>query len=147
MLRKKCKRRYNKKFYRLFAGTTKFIRKSCSPDPTGEIKKSGITGNALGCLINKKIESPIIAASFKLTSLTYDKRKDKPYKGSATYSAWYIAIKTVLKFVLGAIFGISIVSFILAVIDNILLAMARITLAIIPIVTVIYIVKFIKNHF
>lgn len=140
-------KRYNKKIYGAFADGTKIVRKYCSPDPAGRLKENGLTGKALGYYVDKKIENPIHKLSFKLTSLTYNKRKDKPYKGSATYSAWYITIKAILKFILGFIFGLSAVSLILAVTNNFLLIVARLALVIAPIIIVIFIVKYIKKFF
>ena len=51
------KRNYNKKTYKAFAKTTKKIRNHCSDDPLEEIKKTGLTGEVLGGIIDKPIDA------------------------------------------------------------------------------------------
>lgn len=93
------KRDYNKKRYKAFAKTTKKIRNHCSDDPVDEIKKTGLTGEVLGNIIDKPIDAITHKASKALTSLSYDKENDKPYKGSAIYTGWWLILKKVFKFV------------------------------------------------
>ena len=93
------KRDYNKKTYKAFAKTTKKIRNHCSDDPLEEIKKTGLTGEVLGGIIDKPIDTITHKASKALTSLSYDKKNDKPYKGSAIYTGWWLILKKVFKFV------------------------------------------------
>ena len=64
-----------------------------------EIKKTGLTGEVLGNIIDKPIDAITHKASKALTSLSYDKENDKPYKGSAIYTGWWLILKKVFKFV------------------------------------------------
>jgi hypothetical protein len=91
------KRDYNKKTYKAFAKTTKKIRNHCSDDPLEEIKMTGLTGEVLGGIIDKPIDTITHKASKALTSLSYDKENDKPYKGSAIYTGWWLILKKVFK--------------------------------------------------
>ena len=140
-------RKYNKKGYGIFKKGTKAIRDHCSPDPMEKIKNTGATGKMIGDVGNSIIEKPIQNASYELTSLTYDKKKDHPCKGSATYTAWYMGIKGFLKILIGGLLGTSLLAGVVCFLNADFLTQIKMTAGLLPIIFIIYIVNKIKSFF
>lgn len=92
--------RKKNKGYGLFAGFMRVIRNRFAADPMGKVKETGLTGEVIGRAGEKLLEEPIKNASFALTSLTYQNGVDNPMKGSATYTAWYLAISKVVHLII-----------------------------------------------
>lgn len=92
--------RKKNKGYGLFAGFMRMIRNRFAADPMGKVKETGLTGEVIGRVGDNLLEKPIKNASFALTSLTYQKGVDTPAKGSATYTAWYLAISKVVHLII-----------------------------------------------
>jgi hypothetical protein len=92
--------RKKNKGYGLFAGFMRVIRNRFAADPMGKVKETGLTGEVIGRVGDNLLEKPIKNASFALTSLTYQKGVDTPAKGSATYTAWYLAISKVVHLII-----------------------------------------------
>ena len=92
--------RKKNKGYGLFAGFMRVIRNRFAADPMGKVKETGLTGEVIGRAGDHLLEKPIKNASFALTSLTYQKGVDNPAKGSATYTAWYLAISKVVYLII-----------------------------------------------
>ena len=140
-------RKYNKKFYSIFRRGTKAVRNHCSPDPMEKIKNTGATGKMIGDVGNSIIEKPIQDTSYALTSLTYDKKKDHPCKGSATYTAWYMGIKGFLKIFFGILLGLPLLATVVRFLNADFLTQVKMTSGLLPIVFFIYIVNKIKSFF
>mgnify|MGYP006973351079 CR=1 FL=1 len=88
----KMSRRYNKSTYAKFKKFNGVIRDNCSPNPTEALNFFGVIGKVFGSIINYIIAKPIHFIAFALTGLFYNKRKDKPYKGSIIYTIVFIAV-------------------------------------------------------
>ena len=140
-------RKYNKKFYSIFRRGTKAVRNHCSPDPMKKIKNTGATGKMIGDVGNSIIEKPIQDTSYALTSLTYDKKKDHPCKGSATYTAWYMGIKGFLKIFFGILLGLPLLAIVVRFLNADFLTQVKMTSGLLPIFFLIYAVSKIKAFF
>ena len=145
------KRDYNKKTYKAFAKATKKIRNHCSDDPLEEIKMTGLTGEVLGGIIDKPIDTITHKASKALTSLSYDKENDKPYKGSAIYTGWWLILKKVFKFVFLATLALTPFAYIKNFLEADILTQITMLMGITPMVLlgigVYKVIAFIKGLF
>ena len=126
-------RKYSKGFFRIFKKGTKVVRDHCSADPLEEIKETGITGKIIGKGADKILETPIKKTSFALTGLTYDKSHDNPCKGSATYTAWYMILKRLVKIIVGVVLGLPVCGAFVAFLNADLLTQMRMLLGLAPI--------------
>ena len=140
-------RKYNKKFYSIFRRGTKAVRNHCSPDPMEKIKNTGVTGKMVGDVGNSIIEKPIQKASYALTGVSYNKKKDNPCKGSATYTAWYMGIKGFLKIFFGILLGLPLLAIVVRFLNADFLMQVKMTSGLLPIFFFIYIVNKIKSFF
>ena len=140
-------RKYNKKFYSIFRRGTKAVRNHCSPDPMEKIKNTGVTGKMVGDVGNSIIEKPIQKASYALTGVSYNKKKDNPCKGSVTYTAWYMGIKGFLKIFFGILLGLPLLAIVVRFLNADFLTQVKMTSGLLPIFFFIYIVNKIKSFF
>ena len=140
-------RKYNKKFYGIFKKGTKIVREYCSPDPMQGIKDTGTTGKMIGDIGDQLIEKPIHHASLALTSLSYDKKKDHPCKGSATYTAWNMGIKGILKIVGCALLGSVALASVVRFLNADFLTQMKMSSGTLIIIPIIWLVNKIKGFF
>ena len=82
-------RKYNKNTFNLFKKANKLIRDKVSPDPYNQLNNYGFGGKFCNKVANRLTVPIIREAAYSTTSLTYDKKKDKPYKGSILYTIYY----------------------------------------------------------
>lgn len=140
------KRKYNHNTYKIISKGGKVVRDKFAPDPLEEVKNTGITGKVIGEVGDSLLEKPIRNVSYAMTGLGYDKDKDNPCKGSVTYTAWYMGIKRVLKFIVGFILSSSVLAGCVTFLRADLLTQARITWGMVPLALIICaVVKFIKK--
>ena len=140
-------RKYSKKGYGFFKKGTKVIREHCAPDPMEKIKNTGATGKMIGDVGDSIIEKPIQKASYALTGVSYNKKKDHPCKGSATYTAWYIGIKGVLKIIFGILLGLPLLAVVVRFLNADFITQVKMTSGLLPIFFLIYAVSKIKDFF
>lgn len=86
-------RKYNRKIYARYKNINSKIRDRCSPNPTETLGVFGFIGKVLGFIIKYMIAKPIHWLTFAIVGLFYDKRTDKPYKGSSLYTIVFIVVK------------------------------------------------------
>ncbi len=101
-------KKHNRSFFGLFKFGTKMVRDHCSDDPFEKIKETGVAGKAIGKCGDKLIKTPIHKASYALTGLTYNRKRDNPCKGRAIYTIWHMSLKTIAKLVLGILLSLSV---------------------------------------
>ena len=124
--------RKKNKGYGLFAGFMRVIRNRFAADPMGKVKETGLTGEVIGRVGDNWLEKPIKNASFALTSLTYQKGVDNPMKGSATYTAWYLAISKVVHLII----TFMAITFFIAFLKADVLSQIRLVAVLLPLVFV-----------
>lgn len=143
------KKKYNKKFFRVFKKTNKVIRNEFSPDPLEKIKDNGLTGKIIGKGCDKLVAVPIHQASYALTGLTYDERYDNPCKGVATYTGWHLTLSKVCNKIISFLVALPICNILISFMDSDLLMPIRILLGVLPLIWIGYkinsIVKKIKK--
>lgn len=87
------KRKYNYNSYKLFKKVGCFARDKISPD-FGAIFGSvfGFLGKVIAFIFNYIIATPLHFLTFTIVGLVYNKKNDSPYKGSALYPVFSIAL-------------------------------------------------------
>ena len=86
------RREYNHTIYSGVKKTNGILRDKLSPSVGEPLKVFGIIGQILCWLLNLIIVIPLRALAFAITGLFYNKRTDKPYKGSFIYTGCFILL-------------------------------------------------------
>lgn len=80
-------RKYNRNTYKNFASVNKKIRESSvAPSAFSKIEDNGIAGKVVSSIGGKLIETPLHKTTRNAVGLVYDRRRRKPYIGSALYT-------------------------------------------------------------
>lgn len=80
-------RKYNRDTYKNFAYTNKKIRESSiAPSAFSKIEGNGVAGKVASSIGGKLIETPLHKITRNVVGLVYDRRRHKPYVGSALYT-------------------------------------------------------------
>lgn len=87
------KRKYNYNEYKLFKKVGCVVRDKISPD-FGAIFSSnfGFLGEVIAFIFKYFIAKPLHFLTFAIVGLVYNKKNDSPYKGSALYTVFSIAL-------------------------------------------------------
>ena len=126
------KERFNKTGFRLFQKIMELVRKIVSADPFEKVKELGVLGRVIGGFFDKTTEPLIHKMSFRSTSLVYDRKRDKPHKGSAFYTFNYISIKKVFKIVFDILIALPVFSFFIQFLTADFITQLRILLGFVP---------------
>lgn len=80
-------RKYNRDTYKNFAYTNKKIRESfIAPSAFSKIEGNGVAGKVASSIGGKLIETSLHKTTRNVVGLVYDRRRHKPYVGSALYT-------------------------------------------------------------
>jgi len=126
------KERFNKTGFRLFQKIMELVRKIVSTDPFERIKEQGVLGCVIGRFFDRITEPLIHKMSYRSTSIPYNRKRDKPYKGSAIYTFNYISIKRAVKFIFDIIIVLPFFSFIIQFLTADFITQLRILLGFVP---------------
>ena len=100
------RREYNHTFYGSVKKVNGFLRDKLSPSVGEPLKVFGIIGQILCWLLNRIIVLPVRILAFVITGLFYNKRTDKPYKGSFIYTGCFILLMFLFAKILKNIIGV-----------------------------------------
>ena len=126
------KERFNKTGFRLFQKIMELVRKIVSTDPFEKIKELGVLGRVIGRFFDRITEPLIRKMSYRSTGIPYNRKRDKPYKGSAIYTFNYISIKKVFKIVFDILIALPVFSFFIQFLTADFITQLRILLGFVP---------------
>ena len=90
-------RKYNHNTYKNFANVNKMVRESSiAPSAFSKIEDKGMAGKVASSIGGKLIGTPLHKTTRKAVGLVYDRRKHKPYVGSALYTIFKWGLLLVL---------------------------------------------------
>ena len=85
-------RTYNHNAYKVTQKFNGVARDKLSPSVGESFNVFGVIGKILGKILDYIIVKPIHFLAFAITSLFYNKNKEKPYKGSFIYTVCFILL-------------------------------------------------------
>ena len=130
------KKRYNKTGFRVFKKIMESVRKLLSADPFEKIKELGLLGRVVARIFDGIIETLTHKLSYRSTGLVFEKKHDKPYKGSAIYTFNYLSIKRAFKLIIDFIFVLPVFSFVVQLLTAEPITQLRMLFGFIPLVLI-----------
>lgn len=87
----------------MFKKTNKFFRNIITPDPFNKLNNYGLVRKVSNKCANNVTKSLLNNLSYKTSGLFYDRKKDRPYKGSIIYTIFHILYSFLLMLLVSRI--------------------------------------------